>query len=170
MPKTAPTSRDPVCGMDVDIAGSLHSTSYRGLDFHFCSAQCLENFGKNPDLYALQTGLRDNIGLQPIPKRHRLPLAAGSDADIERACRQIGAMMGISSVSVENARLIVEYDLKQATLSQITAVAIAEGLHFSGGIHGLLRSFWNWSEANELNNAAHPGTGDCCNHPPAKVR
>ncbi len=165
MSPAATTSRDPVCAMDVEIAGSRFSASHRGLDFHFCSAQCLENFGNNPELYTRYLGLRSGL-LPPMPKRRKLPLGPGGDGNIERACRRIGEMMGISQVRAESACLIVDYDLKQATLSQIEAVAAAQGLKFKGGFHALRRWLWRSSESTELGNAAHPSTGACCNKPP----
>jgi YHS domain-containing protein len=163
MTHIAPISRDPVCGMDVEIARSLHSTTHRGLVFHFCSAQCLERFQATPNLYTAPHS-------PAIPIRRRLRLAAGDGAGIERALRSIRAMMGISATDVEKDCLIVEYDLKQVSLAQIEAVAIDAGLKFKGGLHGLQRSLWKFAERNELDNAAHAGTGACCNHPPTRSR
>ena len=166
MAHTAQTTRDPVCGMDVEISRSSQWAIYRGTIFHFCSSQCLENFRNAPALYASYKQLRLGPGTEPIPKRRSLDIAPGHATAIEPACRRIGEMMGITSVRAESGRLIVEYDLKQVTLSQIETVAIAEGLKFSLGLHGLRRWLWRSSESNELKNAAHPGNGTCCNHPP----
>jgi YHS domain-containing protein len=163
-------SCDPVCHKDVEIAHSLYSTTYRGLVFHFCSAQCLENFQNNPDLYAIYIGLRRKLAILPILKRRRLRLMESSTADMAHACQCIGEMIGISLVRAEYRHLIVEYDLKQATLSQIEAVVLAAGVKLSGGFHGLRRWLWRSAEMNELANAAHPSTGACCNKPPVQKR
>ncbi len=163
MNQTLSSSRDPVCGMQVDIAGAEHSATYRDVVFHFCSSQCRERFDDNPALYALQR-IAD---IRPMPKRHALRLAAGTAADVARACQRVGEMMGISAVRAEQERLIVDYDLRQVALSQIEAVAAAEGLRFKDGLHGFRRGLWKFTEANELANAAHPGTGACCSRPPA---
>ncbi len=164
---TPSTSRDPVCGMDIEIARSLHSMAYRGLIFHFCSPQCLECFKDNPGLY---TGSQRITEIQPIPKKRKLRLAAGDDADIEIACQRVREMMGVSSVDVEKSCLVVKYDLRQATLSQIEAVATDAGVRFKDGFPGFLRGMWKFAERNELDNAAHPSTGACCNRPPAQWR
>ncbi len=43
-------SVDPVCGMDV-TEDSEHKRTFRGVDYHFCSAHCLEKFGELPEDY-----------------------------------------------------------------------------------------------------------------------
>ncbi|HEY3433249.1 MAG TPA: YHS domain-containing protein [Rhodocyclaceae bacterium] len=167
MTKTMTTSHDPVCGMDVEVAQSSHSTTYKGLVFHFCSPQCLERFSETPTLY---TSGQRTADIQPMLKRRKLRLAGGTPTDIQHVCQQIGEMMGILSISTERDYLIVEYDLRQATLVQIEAIAISHGLQLKGGFHGFRRGLWKFTESNELQNAAHLGTGACCSRPPAKIR
>jgi len=41
---------DPVCGMEVKEE-SEHARSFRGVDYCFCSARCLETFGEAPEAY-----------------------------------------------------------------------------------------------------------------------
>lgn len=41
---------DPVCGMNVAEDGE-HSRTFRGVDYRFCSAHCLEKFGQAPEDY-----------------------------------------------------------------------------------------------------------------------
>lgn len=79
-------------------------------------------------------------------------------------------MIGISFVTCEKDRLIVEYDLRLTVLMQIEAVAATEGVHFKEGLHGLRRWLWKSVESNELENAAHPATVACCNRPPVRLR
>jgi len=43
-------SIDPVCGMSVHD-DSEHGRAFRGVDYHFCSAHCLEKFGETPENY-----------------------------------------------------------------------------------------------------------------------
>jgi len=43
-------SIDPVCGMSVHD-DSEHGRAFRGVDYHFCSAHCLEKFGEMPENY-----------------------------------------------------------------------------------------------------------------------
>jgi len=168
MIKVVTTSRDPVCGMAIEVARSSLFVTYRGMVYHFCSAQCLERFNDIPALY---TGSQRIADIQPIPKRRKLRLVDGSESNIQRACLRVGEMMGISKVIPAKGCLLVEYDLRQTILSQIEAVATAaEGVRFKGGFHGFRRRLWKLVEANELENTAHPGSGACCNRPPAKLR
>lgn len=102
--------------------------------------------------------------------RRKLRLAADVAAGVERALQSMREMKGMSAIGVEEDCLVVEYDMKQTTLSQIEAVAAEAGLKFNGGLHGLRRSLWKFAERNELDNAAHAGTGACCNHPPTRSR
>jgi Cu+-exporting ATPase len=45
------TVRDPVCGMAVDPATSLHRFEYRDETYHFCSAGCRTKFAADPKAY-----------------------------------------------------------------------------------------------------------------------
>ncbi len=60
--KREETAVDPVCGMDVEIAGANHVASYQGRTFYFCSAGCQRAFQKEPEKY-LQAE-RESGGLQ----------------------------------------------------------------------------------------------------------
>lgn len=124
------SNRDPVCGMNVVLAESRHSTTYRGRVLHFCSEQCQERFLANPDLYAGAPLRRD---IHPLPKRRHLRLVRGDATAIATACATIRDMMGITSVFVSAGQVEVEYDLRQATLAQIEAVASAAGGEFRRG-------------------------------------
>jgi len=42
---------DPVCGMSVSAAGAAGTTRYQGLDYYFCSKQCLARFEADPARY-----------------------------------------------------------------------------------------------------------------------
>lgn len=49
------SSRDPVCGMEVDESKAKaagHRREYRGKSYYFCSDQCERDFDKSPDRYA----------------------------------------------------------------------------------------------------------------------
>ncbi len=168
-PMTHPTAtaRDPVCGTAVVAAESRHSTTYRGMTFHFCSAQCLERFRQEPSLYATPTQVVDH---RPLPKHRRLRILSADAATVERTCRRIREMMGVAAVEASGEVMLVEYDLRQVTLGQVEAVAFGEGVRFLGGLHGLRRAWWKFTESNELGNAAHPASGACCSRPPPRVR
>lgn len=44
--------KDPVCGMNVDIANAAHRSNYQGRDYVFCSAGCKQKFDARPQQYA----------------------------------------------------------------------------------------------------------------------
>jgi Cu+-exporting ATPase len=46
------TVTDPVCGMTIDPAKAVGSSSYNGETFHFCSRGCETKFDAAPALYA----------------------------------------------------------------------------------------------------------------------
>jgi Cu+-exporting ATPase len=71
---TGDTSKDPVCGMDVDPATAAGSFEHGGRSYYFCCRQCLEKFRSNPGRY---TG--DMV--EPIvlsPKLLKKPDASGT--------------------------------------------------------------------------------------------
>ena len=74
--------------------------------------------------------------------------------------------MGVMDVRADRNRLLIEYDLRQASLAQIEAELQAAGIVIRGGLHALRRSLWRFTEHNELDNAAHSGPQACCNRPP----
>lgn len=43
---------DPVCGMHVDEKTAAAKSQFRGEQYYFCSAQCKQQFDKNPEQYA----------------------------------------------------------------------------------------------------------------------
>ena len=56
MPESAPEKSeeaaiDPVCGMEVEIAGANYVASFQGRTFYFCSAGCQREFQKEPARY-----------------------------------------------------------------------------------------------------------------------
>ncbi len=47
--ETALLAKDPVCGMDVEIARAAASTDHEGRTYYFCSLQCKDDFDRQPD-------------------------------------------------------------------------------------------------------------------------
>jgi hypothetical protein len=79
-------------------------------------------------------------------------------------------MMGVATAIPGPDDLTVEYDLRQATFTQVEAVVAGAGLTLRGGLHRWRRSVWKFIEGNEIQNEAHPSSGACCNRPPARLR
>lgn len=52
LPVAAPAlARDPVCGMEVEIARARHTAEYAGQTYYFCCPHCRLHFLKNPEQY-----------------------------------------------------------------------------------------------------------------------
>jgi xanthine dehydrogenase accessory factor len=45
------TALDPVCGMEVTIAGARHVSQYQGQTYYFCCPGCQRSFEKEPEKY-----------------------------------------------------------------------------------------------------------------------
>ncbi|QDX80961.1 hypothetical protein B9N43_06690 [Denitratisoma sp. DHT3] len=167
MTRRPETSRDPVCGMVVGVAASPYSTTWQGLEFHFCSAQCQERFIATPALYTVPRGVQNIV---PIVRRHRLRFVAPTREALRVACGKLLSMMGVAAATPDLDGITVEYDLRQATLAQIEGVVAEAGLILRGGLHRWRRNLWKFIEGNEIENEAHPMSGACCNRPPARSR
>lgn len=49
LPMAAPQlARDPVCGMDVEVAGARHTAEHEGQRYYFCCPHCRASFMKDP--------------------------------------------------------------------------------------------------------------------------
>ena len=49
------TTKDPVCGMDVDASADTVQFDYKGQTYHFCGPDCKDKFAKNPKQYVNKT-------------------------------------------------------------------------------------------------------------------
>ena len=45
------TLKDPVCGMDIDLATAAGKSEYKGQTYYFCSAGCKKSFDREPEKY-----------------------------------------------------------------------------------------------------------------------
>jgi YHS domain-containing protein len=80
-------AKDVVCGMIVEVTPDAINTTYRSLEFFFCSEDCRGTFRANPEEYyekheppyttkgftAPRFGAAGSGGLEnePVPERHR---------------------------------------------------------------------------------------------------
>jgi P-type Cu+ transporter len=48
---TAQLQKDPVCGMNVNLATAKHVHEHEGKNYYFCCGHCLEKFSARPDQY-----------------------------------------------------------------------------------------------------------------------
>ncbi|HET8774835.1 MAG TPA: YHS domain-containing protein [Thermoanaerobaculia bacterium] len=68
---TTTTTTDPVCGMSIDPARAVGSSSHNGQTYHFCSRGCETKFDAAPAEYAGSTAA---------------PVAAGSCCSTGHSC------------------------------------------------------------------------------------
>ena len=43
--------KDPVCGMDIEIATAAGQTEHQGRTYYFCGTECKKKFDLNPEQY-----------------------------------------------------------------------------------------------------------------------
>ena len=153
--------RCPVCGMDA--ADPALTAEHIGNVYHFCSAQCLENFSARPRLY-VGKGAQKAEGRVVVKRREfsldrPVPDAAALEAALMR-------MMGVKEVGISGTKVSVTYDLLEATAAQIEQALTMAGAGLGTGWSARLKRGWvNYTEETELENLA-AGDAPCCNRPP----
>ncbi|HEY3109871.1 MAG TPA: XdhC family protein [Chloroflexota bacterium] len=55
---TPPAARDPVCGMDVEVATARWTSEHEGRTIYFCAAGCKRRFDRDPSAYAAELAAR----------------------------------------------------------------------------------------------------------------
>ena len=143
--------KDVVCSMEVD--SNSFAYDYMGTRYAFCSAQCRERFLTHPHLYVGHPG-------DPAPKQQgRVVLtqrvfkldAALGPAQAHTLINHVHALMGVESVDVRGAKVVVGYDLLQVTAEQIEAAFEAAKAHLADGWAARLRrGFVHYSEECEI--------------------
>lgn len=48
--------KDPVCGMEIDMATAAATAEYEGQTYYFCAPGCKAAFVRQPEKYAGQAG------------------------------------------------------------------------------------------------------------------
>ncbi len=120
MEKTA-RATDPVCGMTVEPETAKYKTSYKGQDYYFCAASCLENFKKDPERYLIEEKSAIASDDSSHPSYHEIaaeaeitmPVAGMHCAScVTKVEKSISNLNGVAEVSVNLAteKLFVKYD------------------------------------------------------------
>lgn len=143
--------KDVVCGMDVK-ADDI-SLDYQSRQYFFCSNQCLERFLLNPNLYIGYPGSEAprHAGVEVLKKR-TLKLAEPLPAEIrDQFIECIETMMGIHNIEINGDRIIIVYDLLQATESQIETTISNAGIVLGEDLmEKIRRAFIHYLEESEL--------------------
>jgi len=157
---------DPVCLKRLVPSEAEHQIAYRNVSYRFCSAHCLERFVEIPEFFIVPHRLE---GIRAVPKQHRLRFNPVSSSVLEEAIERLRTLQGVIRVSKFEKHVDLEYDLRLVGLQQIEALLANAGLPLKGGIHRLVRGFWEFSEHNELANMASQPS-PCCSRPPVRLR
>ncbi len=143
--------KDPVCGMEVD--SQQCTTEYLQSSYAFCSAQCRDRFLATPHLYIGFPGQKapKQEGLEVL-KQRRLGLDAPlSQSQADRLTNALEAMMGIKSIEVTSDKILITYDLMQATAKQIEIKLGEIGVQLGEGwSEHLRRAFVHYEEELEV--------------------
>src|SRR6187549_2132119 len=67
---TPTATRDPVCGMSVDMEKTAHKTTHAGREFGFCSAGCKGKFEAVPETYLTATDPVCGMSVDRATARH----------------------------------------------------------------------------------------------------
>ncbi|MBI4498074.1 MAG: heavy metal translocating P-type ATPase [Chloroflexi bacterium] len=142
------TVRDPVCGMQIAAASAYATRQVDGVDIHFCSPSCVEQFDAAPERYlapaaksagavpalvpSATTGVPETIS---GPVRIELPLT-GVGRSGGRALEQVlRTTPGVTKVTVNlqdgraevRGRVYLEYDPAQVGVGQLVQAIRAAG-------------------------------------------
>lgn len=153
----------PVCAMQVE-KGS-YSEIHTGIQYLFCSSQCLDNFRAHPLLYTGKNAVHQQTRLMQRRFKLEKPL---DGAQLSIVCEELSAMMGIEQVEITRNKINLTYDLFQCTARQVEECLEHTGVHLGQGWSAKFKRGWmKYTEENELDHLiATPQA--CCNRPPAK--
>lgn len=138
---TVTTSKDPVCGMEIDPETATNHSQFEGGVFHFCSASCKAKFDAEPSRYAKSLhssghsrGLTQSEATDGShhtrttadgeAERCDLPITGMSCAACARRVeKSLGDTPGVRKVSVNFAtsRATVEYDPKRTQIRDLVS-------------------------------------------------
>ncbi|MGD9953729.1 MAG: heavy metal translocating P-type ATPase, partial [Burkholderiales bacterium] len=68
------TAKDPVCGMQVELAKAAGTLEHGGATYYFCSRHCLESFRKDPARYVGHAGQAHHDHRAPAGAQYTCPM------------------------------------------------------------------------------------------------
>ncbi len=154
-PDSSGPTKDPVCGMSVDLATAKHRCTHEGMEYGFCSAGCLEKFRADPAVY-LDAG-------RIAARREQQAEAAGDDAvytcpmhpDVEQIgpgdCPECGMALEPKEVSADEGPSAEYLDMRRrlriGAVLAAPLVVLAMGRHLAPGVFDFAAAGWlNWVE------------------------
>lgn len=155
----------PVCCMRVRL-DSL-SLVYLGVNFSFCSEQCMERFKGNPHLYIGIPGEKSikQKGERVLKSRYFRIEQSLSTEQVKILSDAIDSMMGIHQVYIQGKDVHITYDLIEATAAQIEQIIINAGAKLGDGwTDKLKRALVHYTEDCETSNLEVSNKGHLNHH------
>jgi Cu+-exporting ATPase len=127
------TVTDPVCGMRIEPEKAAGKSDFRGETFHFCSKNCLETFGHEPEKFAGTSEKTNGVSQKVVTsgERHDHSTSTGSAERVDlpitgmtcAACanrieKQLNKQSGVEKAAVNfaTAKATVNYDPRQTNV------------------------------------------------------
>ena len=85
---SAPLTKDPVCGMNVDPAKPAATVEHAGRKYFFCSTRCAERFRREPERFLLAAGpvRPQQVSHKHAPEPEKTPARASGQTKIRYTC------------------------------------------------------------------------------------
>ena len=96
--KPESTERDPVCGMQVQLASANHFRRFEGESYYFCSARCHERFDAEPEMYLSGRAAPESM---PAGTQYTCPMHPEIITDAPADCPKCG--MALEPMGVPTA-------------------------------------------------------------------
>ena len=133
--------------------------NYLGVDYYFCSTQCLERFKSHPHLFVgdpqhgRSAKQKNQVALKKRCIRLREAIGEQLKTDLKTS---LESLMGVQRVGIADQELYVTYDLLQVSLEDIEQTIEQEAGRLREGIvEQMKRGLIHYSEECELDNLAH---------------
>jgi len=155
-----------VCDMD-SHSSDIHE-QHLGITYYFCSEQCKTNFLAHPQLYlGLQSPKEKG---QHVIKKRSFSFQHGTLEKQDKQLEQIvSQLMGVQSISCDDKKMLVHYNLLEITAQQIETAVVQAGFVLNTAWMAKWKRAWiHYTESNELDQLAIVDRA-CCNKPPSKA-
>tara|TARA_R110002072_G_scaffold97528_1_gene214445 strand:+ start:1183 stop:1677 length:495 start_codon:yes stop_codon:yes gene_type:complete len=147
----------PVCAMADMSCPSKYN--FEGVNYFFCSSQCMNRFKAHPHLYVGTPQLGKSVKQrhEVVLKKRRIYLNEKIDDALEKALvESLQALMGVKEVSFNMQELFVSYDLLEVSLDVIEKNIEASAAKLRKTLLDTIkRELIHYSEDCELENLAH---------------
>jgi Cu+-exporting ATPase len=147
---TGTTTKDPVCGMDVDEKSAAGTIQYDGQTYHFCSRHCVERFQSDPRRYLKHQTAGPLVALEPAQPavEYTCPMHPQIVRKTPGACPICGMALEPRTITAEPEENPELRDMKRRFwVSTVLTVPVLISA-MSGSLAARLAAprFWTWFE------------------------